>query len=90
MWGQTTWLSEPSAQEIEGGDIMLSSVTLKLQVLGEQFEDNSKALSIFQPGDITPALPGVHREQLQGTLWGQRLPQLLLTPRRKGQLWWIQ
>ena len=88
--GTDGWLFELSAQEIGGDDIMHSPVNLKLHVLADQFQDNLKAFNSFEPCDITPMLPGVDCEQLQGALWGQWVTQLLLTLRRERQLWWIQ
>lgn len=56
-------------------------VDLKLFVLGDQFQDGSEALGCVEFSYSTPILPGIDCEQLQGILWGQRVPQLLLTLR---------
>ena len=63
--------------------IMLCPVDSKLPVLGDQFQDCPKALGCVELSVSTPTFPGIDCEQLQGILWGQRLPQLLLTLRRE-------
>ena len=63
--------------------IIRCPVDLKLPVLGDQFQDCPEALGCDELSVSTPTFPGIDCEQLQGILWGQQLPQLLLTLRRE-------
>ena len=63
--------------------IILCPVDSKLPVLGDQFQDCPEALGCVELSVSTLLFPGIDCEQLQGILWGQRLPQLLFTLRRE-------
>lgn len=73
------------------GDLLVLKVIIgcpvdsKLLVLYDQFQDCPEALGCLKIDKSISTLPGIDREQLQGVLWGQRLPQLLLTLRREKQ-----
>ena len=56
---------------------------LKLLVFCDQFQNCPEAPGCVELSDSTPTFPGIDCQQLQGILWGQRLPQLLFTLRRE-------
>ena len=59
--------------------IILCPVDSKMLIIDDQFQDGPEALGCVEISNSIPVLPAIDCEQLQGILWGQWLPQLLLT-----------